>query len=201
MSTNSVRKLISRTIDGVEALVNTESGEIFIDVPAETPQYIRVGEGDVIREGDVRSRAEKELDSSTLKRWTVERIGRKTVVGTDEETGERREWERDSLERQLATGGLSTTLTDFERTNVVGGTKTADHEGEMSRESVVVILYGSDGRKFTQTYRVTGVGTDGDGQRVELVESDKRAEAFEPALRERFDQTAEDALRKEGYAL
>ncbi len=32
MSTGRVLRLISRTINGVEALVNTESGEIFIDV-------------------------------------------------------------------------------------------------------------------------------------------------------------------------
>ena len=201
MSADKVRKLISRTIDGVEALVNTESGEIFIDVPAENPQYIRVEEGDVIQEGDARSRTEEELESPTLRKWTIDQIGPKTVVGTDQETGEQQEWERESLETQLAIGGLSTNLTDFDRVNVTEEAKASNHEGRADEGALNVIFYGNDGRKFTQTYRVIDDGTDGDERRVELMESDRAIELFEPDLRTRFDRAAERALGNEGYTV
>ncbi|MFC6826631.1 hypothetical protein [Halopelagius fulvigenes] len=201
MSTDKVRKLISRTIDGADALVNTESGEIFIDVPAETPQYIRVEEGDVIQEGDIRSRTEEELDSPTLRKWTVEEIGRKRVVGTDTETGEQREWERESLEKKLAIGSLSTNLTSFDRTNVTGGAKKSDNEEQTGEESIVVVLYGDDGRKFTQKYHALDDESGGDERYAELMESDERIETFEPGLRVRFDQAARRALQTEGYEI
>ena len=201
MSTDKVRKLIARTIDGVETLVSTESGEIFINVPAENPQYIRVEEGDVIQEGDARSRTEEELESPSLRKWTVEKIKPKTVVGTDQETDEQHEWERESLERQLAIGGLSTNLTDFDRVNVTGEAKASNQEGRTDTDSLSVILYGNDGRKFTQMYRVIDDGTDGDERRVELLESDRRVETFEPDLRKRFEQATERALENEGYTV
>lgn len=196
MSTGKARRLIERTIDGVEALVNTESGEIFIDIPAVTPRYISAEEGDVLREGDVRSRKQNELDSPTLRKWTITEIRPDAVVGTDQETGERHEWERESLEKQLAVGGLSTNLTSFDRMSVVSGVNPTQAR-ETSEESIVVVLYGNDGRTFTQTYQVDGA--DGDERLVELLEPDKRAETFEPILRKRFDQAIEHALRTEGY--
>ncbi|WP_224333855.1 hypothetical protein [Haloprofundus halobius] len=201
MSTDRVLRLISRTIDGVETLVNTESGEIFIDVPAATPQYIRVEEGDTIQEGDTRSRTERELESPTLRKWTVERIGRGTVVGTDIETGERREWERESLEKQLAIGGLSTNLTSFDRMNVTGGAKSPGHRGETGEESLIVVLYGNDARRFIQTYRVVDDESGGGERRVELMEPDERVESFDPDLRKRFDRAVEQALQTEGYVI
>ena len=155
----------------------------------------------MILEGDIRSRKEEELESPSLRKWTIERIGPKTVVGTDQETGEQHEWERESLEKQLAIGGLSTNLTDFDRVNVTGGAKTLNHEEETGEESIIVVLYGNDGRKFTQTYHAINDGTDGDERRVELMESDRRVEMFEPDLRERFDQAVERALRNEGYTV
>lgn len=201
MAKDSVRELISRTIDDVEALVYPEPGEIFIDVPADEPQYIRVEEGDTIQEGDIRSHTEAELESPSLGRWTVERIGRKTVVGTDQDTGERREWVRQSLEKQLAIGGFSTELTDFDRVTVTGGAKPSNHEGQSEREAVILNLYGNDGQEFTQTYRLIDERA-GNGERhVELTKPDKRVETFENDLRERFDRAAERALRDEGYTV
>ena len=162
MGIDSERRMESRTIEGTDALVNVESGEIFIDIPAASGRYIRVGEDDMVREGDIRSRAEGELESPSLRKWAIETIGPETVIGTDQETGERREWDRTRLERQLATGGLSTNLTDFERVNV------ADRSGDDSDErSVVAVVYGNDGRKFTQTFRpVEGAG-DGEDRQLE----------------------------------
>lgn len=201
MDRNNVRNLISRTIDGVDTFVNTESGEIFIDVPAYSPRYIHVEEGDTIQEGDVRTQTELELESPSLRKWTIEGIGEKTVVGSDQDTGERREWKRESLEKQLAIGEFSTELKEFERVSVTGGAEASDHEGRSNGESISVVLYGNDGRKFTQQYALIDDGA-GSGERyVELVESDKRTETFDTDLRDRFDQAIERALRYEGYTV
>lgn len=186
----------SRTIEGTETLVNVEIGEIFIDIPAASARYIRVKEDDMVQEGDIRSRAEGELESPSLRKWTIETIGPETVIGTDQETGERREWERKTLEQQLATGGLSTNLTDFERVNVT------DRKGDESDErSIVAVVYGNDGRKFTQTFRPVDGGADGDERQLEPAKADERIEEFESELRERFDRAVELALRNEGYAI
>lgn len=200
MSTDRVRKLISRTIEGVEALVNTESGEIFIDIPAENPQYIRVEEGDTIQEGDARSRPKEELESPSLRKWTIERIGPTTVVGTDQQSGERHEWERESLEKQLAIGRVSTDLTEFDRVNVIAGAETSNHEEQTGEKSLTVVLYGNDGQQFTQTYRILDEEAGGDARHVELLEPEKHVETFAPDLQERFEQAVEHALRNEGYA-
>ncbi|QLG28433.1 hypothetical protein HUG10_13135 [Halorarum halophilum] len=196
MGTDRERKMESRTIEGTETLVNVKVGEIFIDIPAASARYIRVREGDVVREGDIRARAEEELESPSLGKWTIETIGPETVIGTDQETGERREWERKTLEQQLATGGLSTNLTDFERVNVT------DRKGEEAEErSVVAVVYGNDGRKFTRTFRPVDGEADGDERQLEPTDADERVEEFGAELRERFDRAVELALRNEGYAI
>ncbi|QLG63965.1 hypothetical protein HUG12_02990 [Halorarum salinum] len=196
MTTDREREMEPRTIEGTDALVNVESGEIFLDVPAASPRYIRVEEGGTVREGDIRSRSEGELESPSLRKWTIETIGPETVIGTDRKTGERREWERTTLERQLATGALSTTLTDFERVNVT------DRKGDDSNErSVVAVVYGNDGEKFSRTFRPVDGETGGEERRLEPVDADDRIGEFEDELRERFDRAVELALRNEGYAV
>lgn len=198
MRNHTVRRLISRTIEGVETLVNTEPAEIFIDVPALDARYIRVREGETVREGDIRSRSEAELESPPLRAWTVDEIGTETVAVTDRATGETREWDRESLERRLATGGLSTDLTDFERVNVIGGIGASRDDDAPESDRVIVAAYGNDGRKFTRTYRIVGDGDD--GRAVESTGSADGSEGFDPDLRERFERQIERALRNEGYA-
>ena len=197
MANDSIQSLISRTIEGVEALVGTESDEIFIEIRVDTPQYVRVREGDLVQEGDIRSETAGDLESASLEKWTVESIGAETVVGTDRKTGERREWSREELERKLASGGLSTNLTGFERVHVVG-TETAGPAEESERDSITVAVYGDDGRTFTRTYRPDA---DGDGRNLELVDPDERVENFDPELRAEFDRTVAGALEDEGYAV
>ncbi|SER55905.1 hypothetical protein [Natrinema salaciae] len=59
---------------------------------------------------------------------------------------------------------------------------------------------GNDGRTFVETYR--RIETDAeDERRLELTKADERVERFDPALRERFDQAVELALRNDGYAV
>lgn len=197
MANDSIQGLISRTIEGVEALVGTESDEIFIEIRADTPQYVRVREGDLVQEGDVRSETPGDLESASLEKWTVESIGAETVVGTNRTTGDRREWEREELERKLASGGLSTNLSGFERANVAGAEN--DSPTEKSRNgSITVAVYGDDGRTFTRTYRPDEAG---DGRNLELVGPDERTDNFDPELRAEFDRTVAEALEAEGYAV
>lgn len=199
MNEDTIRTLVPRTVEGTEIMVSTDAEELFLDVPASSPRYIRVGEGDTIQEGDVRSRKEQELASSGLKKWTVEAIGTDTVIGTDRETGERREWDRKSLEKQLVTGGLSTNLTDFERVSVTQTNGRTDPEGDGPGDATVTaIVYGNDGQKFTLTYRFA----DGDGDRqLEPSSADKQVEKFDDELKERFARAVELGLRSEEYAV
>lgn len=201
MRNDRVRRLITRTIEGVEALVNTESGEIFMDIPAENPQYIRVEEGDTVQEGDIRSRKKRELESPSLRKWTIETIGQEIVVGTDRETGARHEWDRESLETKLAIGELSTNLTSFDRVNVISRSDDPNHEERSDEESGTVMVYGNDGQKFTLTYRLVDDDAGGEERHVELTTPDERLNALEPDVRERFDRAVEHALRDEGYAV
>lgn len=178
----------------METLVSTESGEIFVDIPDANARYVRVEEGETVQEGDIRSRSSEELASESLRKWTIETIGPETVIGTDRETGERREWDREELEQALAIGGFSTNLSGFERATVSGG---ADASTE---ESVTVTVYGNDSRKFTQTYRLVD-DADRDERRLELAAADERVKTFEADLREQFDSAVALALRNEGYAV
>lgn len=202
MSNDRNRELVTRTIEGVETLVSTELGEIFVDVPGSNSRYIRVEEGDTVQEGDIRSRTAEELASESLRKWTIETIGPETVIGTDQETGERSEWDRESLDQKLAIGGFSTDLTDFERVKVSGAVDTSTQNGRPSdAESVTVTVYGNDSRRFTETYRPIDADASGDERRLELTDSDERVERLDPDLRERFDQAVELALRNDGYAV
>lgn len=77
-----------QTIDGVDALVSTDPGEIFIDLPASNPRYIRVQEGDRIQEGDVGTQTTAQMAGPRLTHWVIELITAETVTGTDTRTGE-----------------------------------------------------------------------------------------------------------------
>lgn len=201
MNKNTVRNLISRTIEDVEALVNTKTGEIFLDVPASDPRYIRVEEGDTVREGDILSRSEEELEAPSLRKWTIEEIGADTITGVDLHSGEQEKWDRETFERKLATGGYSVKLSDFERVNVIGGSSkhADDEEGGSDGESVTVVVFGNDGRKFTKTHSLRDGDADGPDPYLELTESDERIADFDAELQERFDTAVEHALRSEGY--
>ncbi|ELZ15138.1 hypothetical protein C477_18160 [Haloterrigena salina JCM 13891] len=194
MRKDNDRSLVSRTIEGAETLVSTEPGEIFVDVPAANARYVRVEEGDTVQEGDIRSRSAEELASESLRKWRIETIGPETVIGTDRETDERHEWNREELEQKLAIGGFSTNLSGFERATVSGP------GDESNGESVTVTVYGNDSRKFTQTYRPVD-DTDRDERRLELAATDERVETFDDDVRERFESTVALALRNEGYAV
>jgi hypothetical protein len=195
---NSARKHTFQTIDGVEAIINLDPGELFLDIPANTPRYIRVQEGDQIQEGDIRTQRRQTMDSQTLSKWQIEEITTDTVRGTDIETGEAQEWDRDWLIQHLGTGGFSAELTDFNRVSVSETTgldtsHTDERKDEVSPH-VIVTAYGNNGQKFTQLYSATEPG---DWRSLTLVKPDKRVQTFSEEVKERFDAAVSNAIELE----
>jgi hypothetical protein len=192
------RKHVFQTIDGVEALVNLDPGELYLDLPANTPRYIRVREGDQIQEGDVRTQTSQTMDSAALAKWHIETISTDSIRGVNIDTGEAQEWDRQWIIQQLGTGGFSVELTDFDRVSVseTTGLSTSDPEDQDTEVSphVTVTAFGNNGQKFTQFYSTTEPG---DWESVSVVKRDRRVEDFSNTLRERFDVAVAKALEME----
>lgn len=196
MTDEPIRSLDTRTIGGTEVLVSTETDEIFLDVPATGQDYIRIVEGELIREGDVRARHDSDLDSPTLQAWRVDEITAERVRGPNIDTGDPKEWDRESLEQKLADGTLSTDLTDFERADVPQQTETDSGDPP----EVTVTIYGNNGQRFQQTFHPAD-GSETSDRQLELAHSDPKVDAFDDALRKKFMRAVEIALRSEGYAV
>jgi hypothetical protein len=195
---NLTRKHTFQTIDGVEALINLDPGELFLDLPANTPRYIRVQEGDQIQEGDVRTQTSQTMDSQTLSKWRIDAISTDTVTGVDIDTGENQEWEREWLIQHLGTGGFSVELTDFNRVSVSETTgleapHADDHDDEVSPH-VIVTAYGNNGQKFIQLYSATEPS---DWESIRLVKQDQHVEKFSEDVREKFDTAVTRAIQLE----
>ncbi|WP_435157915.1 hypothetical protein [Haladaptatus sp. DFWS20] len=195
---NSKRTVEVRTIDGVDALVNTDPGEIFIDLPASNPRYIRVQEGDRIQEGDVSTRTTAEMAGPLLTNWQIESITAETITGTDTDTGETREWDREQLTHRLGAREFSAELTTFDRVSV---TKVEEWPGRQPVEDieevkpyVIAIAYGNNGEKFTQLYAAT---ESGDWDSLEVVQQDTTIKDFSDELRNRFDDAVQKTIEVE----
>ncbi|WP_147438235.1 hypothetical protein [Haloferax sp. Atlit-109R] len=198
MTEHTKKTIETRTIDGVEALVNVDPEEIFIDLPASNPRYIRVQEGDRIQEGDVGTQSTAEMAGPLLTHWVVESITEETVIGRDTETNETREWDREQLVQRLGIGGLSAELSTFDRVSVTEleewrGRHTSEGSEEV-KPYVVVIAYGNNGGKFTQLYAATEAG---DWDSLEVVQQDSHVQAFSDELRTHFDDAVREALEVE----
>lgn len=197
MVTDPIRSLVPRTIGGTDVLVSTESDEIFLDVPATGQDYIRVVEGGLVRKGDARVRDERELESPTLREWEIDVITAETVRGTDVDTGDPKEWDREELEQKLADGTLSTDLTDFERVDV---SQQEGGESASGVSTVAVTVYGNNGQHFQQFYQPVTTESASDPQ-LEFSQSDPKIDAFDDDLRDTFTRAVEIALRSEGYSV
>ncbi|MEM4782651.1 MAG: hypothetical protein QXG03_13960 [Halalkalicoccus sp.] len=200
---NRETTVVTREIQGVTAGIGTDEREIFIDLPINRPIYIRVREGDHVQEGDVRARGTFELGaggsklaSTTLQTWVVEEITPETVTVRDITTDEPEQWDRADCEESLATGVVSTNLTDFERVSVV---RTEPHDTEELADRtphVTVTAYGNDGRKFTRTYRL-----DPETDSLEHWHQDRSIETFDDTLASAFERRVEETLEEDGYAI
>ncbi len=198
MTEHAKKTIETRTIDGVEALVNVDPEEIFIDLPASNPRYIRVQEGDRIQEGDVGTQSTAEMAGPLLTHWVVESITEESVIGRDTETNETREWDREQLVQHLGLGGLSAELSTFDRVSITEleewrGRHTSEGSEEV-KPYVVVIAYGNNGGKFTQLYAATEAG---DWGSLEVVQQDSHVKAFSDELRTHFDDAVREALEVE----
>lgn len=187
-----------RTIDGVDALVSTDPGEIFIDLPASNPRYIRVQEGDRIQEGDASTRTTAEMAGPLLTNWEIESITAETVTGTDVDTGETREWDREQLVQRLSTGEFSAELTTFDRVSVTEIEEWRERHSVEGTEEVkpyiIAIAYGNNGEKFTQLYAATEAG---DWDSLEVVQQDTTIQNFSEELRKHFDDAVQKTLEVE----
>ncbi len=203
---NPKTTIVTREIQGKTAGIGLDEHEIFIDLPITRPIYIRVGEGDHVQEGDVRARGTfevgtggSELASTTLQTWVVEEITAETVTVCDLATDEPAHWDRKECEENLATGVVSTNLTDFERVSVVrtGSWDDADeNEGDRGDPHVTVTAYGNDGRKFSRTYRLAA-----ETETLERWHQDRSIETFDENLAARFERRIEAALGADGYTV
>lgn len=189
-----------REIQGTQVGVGTDPDELFLDLPINRPIYVRVSEGDHVQEGDVRARGSfelaeggDELASTTLRTWEVVEIGPGTVVLRDLETDGREERDREELEYDLATGVVSTNLTEFERVTVVR-TGPWDDDSD-APPHVTVTAYGNDGRKFSRVYHL------GEGTSLEYWRQDRAITEFSDALRDRFERRVAEALSDDGYSV
>jgi hypothetical protein len=194
--------VVIRDVQGVEVGVGTAADELFLDLPITRPTYIRVREGDHVQEGDVRARGSfelaeggDELASTTLRTWEVLEIRPDSVVLRDLASDGREERDREELEGDLATGVVSTNLTDFERVSVTQTGPWDDGEEHDTPPHVTVTAYGNDGRKFTRAYRLE------DGTILEYWHQDRSISEFSDALRDRFERRVGEALSDDGYTV
>lgn len=199
MNDDTIKRTVElRTIDGVDALVNTDSGEIFIDLPASNPRYIRVREGDRIQEGDVSDRTTAEMAGPRLTHWVIESITPESVTGTNTDTDETREWDREQLMRRLCVGEFSAELTTFDRVSVTEVEEWPESRSVEGTEEeppyVIVIAYGNNGEKFTRLYAAVEVGN---WDSLEVVHEDKHVQNFSDELRNQFDAEVGKALEDE----
>ncbi|MFC4440056.1 MULTISPECIES: hypothetical protein [Natrialbaceae] len=192
------RTTVTQDIEGVEAIVNTEPGEIYIDIPATNPRYIHVREGDLVVEGDIRSRTREELESAALTKWRIESISEDTVTGSDIDTGEIDEWNREWLVKHLSIGEYSVDLRDFGRVSVVatGGWENADsdEQDDEADPGVIVMAYANNGQRFRREYTADRAG---DWESLTPGNHDPRIDKFGEELRERFDEAVATALEIE----
>lgn len=192
---------------GIDATFGTDPNEIFLELRAGSPAYIRVREGDYVQEGDAFHREQLGLNSPTLDTWEVVEIGSDVVVGRDIGSGEDVTWGREEVEKGLAIGTYSTNLTDFETVSVYEVGRWRDYDEDdptggggytyTGRPYVSVVAYGDNGLKYGRRYRFV----DADAGAVELWKEDRPANGFADGVRDRLDDRVREALEADGYTL
>lgn len=192
------RTVETRAINDVDALVSTNPGEIFIDLPASNPRYIRLQEGDRIQEGDVSTRTSAEMAGPLLSHWTIDTITTETVHGTNTQSGKEREWDRENLIARLCAGEFSAELRTFDRVSVTEieewpGSKR-DREDDMTRPYIVAVIYGNNGDKFTQLYAAT---VQGEWDSLQLVQQDTAITELSEPLQKSIETAVQTALTDE----
>jgi hypothetical protein len=198
-SSDRYTRIERRTIAGQEARVGTDPEEVRVEWRPGRAVYHRVRVGDVVKNADA------DVSSPRIAEWRVTEITADRVVGEETKTGDRREWDRETLERGLVIGNYATNLTDFELVTAypVGswadyGSDEGDEYAYHGRPYLTVVAYGDNGEKYGRRYRFVEDGNDTD---VELWEADVKTERIDKALQARLDEVVESALESDGYRL
>jgi hypothetical protein len=186
-----------QTIQGREALVHRHPDRVYVEWRPGQPVYYGVSVGDRLKDADA------DVSSPRITEWTVTEITPDRVVGEALETGDRREFDRERVERGLVVGNYATNLSDFAQVAIhaVGDWETYDPDatgGTVYRDSpyVTVVAYGNNGRKYGLRYRYV---EEGDAETVTLREEDVAVETLDADLRRRLFDAVEAALVAEGY--
>jgi hypothetical protein len=186
-----------RTIQGRETLIRRVPDEIYIEWRPGRPVYFGVKIGDRIKNAD------RDVESAHITEWEVVEITPEHVVGVNQRTGERAEWEREDLEQALVLHRYATNLSDFSTLMVhpVGSWaeyETAD-ESTLAREPYLsVVVFGNNGEKYGRRYRFVEPG---ETSAVELADQDMSIDRLSPDLQARLDETVRQALEEDGYTV
>jgi hypothetical protein len=182
--------VVRRTIQGREALVYTDPDEIRVEWRVGRPVYFGVRAGDRIKDAD------RDVESPLIDEWEVVEITPDRVVGVDDETGRRRKWDRETLERGLTVGNFATNLSAFER---VAAHRVGADLGDRSHlphdPYVTVIAYGNNGERYGRRYRFL----DDDGRRVALRDEDPSVGRLPAEHRDALEELVVAALEDDGY--
>jgi hypothetical protein len=127
------------------------------------------------------------------------------VVGERIDTGERREFDRERVERGLVVGNYATDLSAFPRVtaHAVGSWEAYDPDYDdgttyRGRPYVTVVAYGNNGQAYGLRYR----HVDEDApEHVSLWKEEVAVGALDAVGRERLFDAVETALEVEGYVI
>ncbi|WP_254536095.1 hypothetical protein [Halomarina litorea] len=167
-----------------EGSATGEESEISLRSTAGRPWFVRVAEGDLLWEGD-------REPVQTLRAWEVERVGGRRVDVVERRTGDRQTLDRRWVERQLATGAMSTNLGGVEWVRLRewphpdGGTY------------LTALAHGDNGRTYLRRYRPV----DDAGRVVELWTDDPAARWLTDAGRATLDHGVTTAIATTGATL
>ena len=185
-----------RAFGGREARVRLAPDEIHVAWPTGRPSYYGVRTGDCVKDAD------RDVASPRIAEWEVTEITPDSVVGEDVDTGERREWDREVLERGLVVGNYATNLSGFETVVVhpVGSWETHDDHGFEYHgvPYLTVVAYGNNGESYGLRYRFREEGNERD---VELRERDGSVERLDQDHRTLLESTVREALEADGYVV
>ncbi|WP_224333688.1 hypothetical protein [Haloprofundus halobius] len=183
---DSHTRIERRTIAGQEARVYLSPDEIRVEWRPGRAVYLGVRVGDRIKNAD------RDVASARIDEWEVEEITPERVVGCSLKTGERREWNREALERGLVVGNYATNLTEFATVLVH---EIGVHGGR--DPYVTVVVYGDNGEKYGRRYGFV----DGEQRTVEYRDQDPAVDRLVPEMATVFDELVTQALEDDGYTV
>lgn len=184
-----------RTIQGREARVRADPDEIYIEWRPGRPVYFGVKVGDHIKDAD------RDVESVHITEWEVVEITPEQVVGVNQKTGERTEWERRELEQALVLHRYATNLSDFATVVVhpIGDWEASEAGSGTAREPFLsVVVFGNNGEKYGRRYRFVEPGAT---TRVELIDQDASVDRLSADLQQQLEETVHRALEEDGYTV